>query len=352
VILVETYAMGTVVGIWIQELFEALVDGNILWAIENDTRILRYWYSTSATYIFSVWFIKMGIAWFLCRLSNNIFQYGQGRLRNVLFYYIVASFGCVLVVFWASCLPNDFIRETTAGTFPPVYHRCKWDVQVIAPTVFNVIADVILFLYPFPIIFMANIPQSLRISLLFIFGLCGLVTASAIVRVTLMTAGKFLQSEEDIFAYSPIVITANSSLSWWAALECSLSLLVASLPVLGGRLISRWRHILTRSTKGQSINLSKVARTKQSNNTHNTQNTTQHSVHDGFSQKTIETVVSAGSTFAESPGVQEEEPVSLIQHMVRMGRRSSNHDAEVNPNQVTIKKEVYIREETKDDSPV
>ena len=113
-------------------------------------------------------------------------------------------------------------------------------------------------------------------------------------------------------------------------------------------MISRWRHVLTRNTKSQSINLSRVPRTKQSKNTQ----TTQHSVHDGFGQNTIETVVSVGSTFTESPGVQEEEPVSLIQHMVRMGRRPSNHTIDVNPNQVTIKKEVYIHEETKDDSIV
>ena len=143
----------------------------------------------------------------------------------------------------------------------------------------------------------------------------------------------------------------NISLNWWAALECSLSLLVASLPVLGGRMISRWRHILTRTTKSQSMNLSRVTRTKQSINTLHTQHT-EHSVHDGFSQKTIETVVSAGSTLNDSPGVQEVEPVSLLQHMVRMGRRSSNHDPDINPNQVTIKTEVYIREETKDDSAV
>ena len=79
------------------------------------------------------------------------------------------------------------------------YTRCHWDVQVIAPAVFNVVADLILFLYPFPIIFMANIPKSLRYSLLFVFALCGLVTASAIVRVTLMTAGKLLQ-ENNIYA--------------------------------------------------------------------------------------------------------------------------------------------------------
>jgi hypothetical protein len=73
------------------------------------------------------------------------------------------------------------------------YTRCHWDVQIIAPTAFNVVADLILFIYPFPIIFMANIPKSLRYSLLFVFALCGLVTASAIVRVMLMTAGKFLE---------------------------------------------------------------------------------------------------------------------------------------------------------------
>jgi hypothetical protein len=49
---------------------------------------------------------------------------------------------------------------------------------------------------------MAHIPSSLRYSLLFIFALCGLVTASAIIRVTLMTAGKFLE-EGNLNAYFP-----------------------------------------------------------------------------------------------------------------------------------------------------
>lgn len=78
------------------------------------------------------------------------------------------------------------------------YTRCHWTVQVIAPAVFNVVADFTLFLYPFPIIFMANIPRSLRYSLIFVFALCGLVTASAIVRVTLMTAGRLLK-EDNIY---------------------------------------------------------------------------------------------------------------------------------------------------------
>jgi len=155
----------------------------------------------------------MGIAWFLCRLSNNILQYG--RWKNILFYYVCFSFVCVVVIFWAACPPDDFVTETLAATPSTTslgssmditlnvdYTRCKWDVQVITPTAFNVTADVILFLYPFPIIFMANIPRSLRYSLLFLFSLAGIVMASSIVRVTLMTAGKLLE-EGNMYAYGP-----------------------------------------------------------------------------------------------------------------------------------------------------
>jgi len=70
---------------------------------------------------------------------------------------------------------------------------------VIAPTALNVTADVVLLLYPLPIIFMANIPRSLRYSLFFLFGLYGIVTASAIIRVTFMTGGKLLQ-EDNVYA--------------------------------------------------------------------------------------------------------------------------------------------------------
>lgn len=80
------------------------------------------------------------------------------------------------------------------------YTKCHWETQVIAPAVLNVVADVILFVYPFPIIFIAKIPNSLRYSLLFVFALCGFVTASAIVRVIIMTAGRFLDDPNNLYA--------------------------------------------------------------------------------------------------------------------------------------------------------
>ena len=69
---------------------------------------------------------------------------------------------------------------------------------------FHVVTDIVMFVYPFPIIFMANIPPSLRYSLLVIFALCGFVTASAIVRVVLMVTMNFLD-EDNVYAYIPNV---------------------------------------------------------------------------------------------------------------------------------------------------
>jgi hypothetical protein len=76
-----------------------------------------------------------------------------------------------------------------------------WKFQSIAPGMFNVVTDLLLFLYPFPIIFMANVPSSLRYCLLFIFSLWGFVTASAIVRVVLMTTMNFSE-QQNLYAYT------------------------------------------------------------------------------------------------------------------------------------------------------
>jgi hypothetical protein len=73
---------------------------------------------------------------------------------------------------------------------------CRWNIQVIVPAVINVVADAVLFIYPFPLIFMARLPRSLRYSLCGVFALFGLVTASAIVRVVLMTAGGFFEKAD------------------------------------------------------------------------------------------------------------------------------------------------------------
>ena len=53
-ILVETYIVGTVIIGWVRNLDDATQRGDLVYLIENAPRLIRYWYSTSATYIFSV----------------------------------------------------------------------------------------------------------------------------------------------------------------------------------------------------------------------------------------------------------------------------------------------------------
>lgn len=70
-------------------------------------------------------------------------------------------------------------------------------------------------------------------------------------------------------------------------------------------------------------------------------------------EKTVETVISAGSTLTETDDVRgEEEPMSLMQHVARMGRRGSRDEYARGSggaaNVVTIRKEVYIKEEQRD----
>jgi hypothetical protein len=75
---------------------------------------------------------------------------------------------------------------------------------------------------------MANIPSSLRYSLLFVFAMGGVVAASAIVRLILMTAGDFLrfQDEMNLYAYESVkcmlttdchtgALSKVPSHSWW-----------------------------------------------------------------------------------------------------------------------------------------
>jgi len=52
--MVQTYIVGTIVYGWVEELNTAIATDDIVWILENDHRIIAYWYSTSATYIFSI----------------------------------------------------------------------------------------------------------------------------------------------------------------------------------------------------------------------------------------------------------------------------------------------------------
>jgi hypothetical protein len=74
-------------------------------------------------------------------------------------------------------------------------------------------------------------------------------------------------------------------------------------------------------------------------------------------EKKIETTVSSGSTLAEDlkdGNAVEEEPISLIQHMAKMGRRGSSNEVlaqDRSSNVITIRREVYIStEEPSEDS--
>jgi hypothetical protein len=53
-ILLQTYIVGTFVAGWAEELNAAFARNDLAWILSNDVRIVRFWYSTSATYIFSV----------------------------------------------------------------------------------------------------------------------------------------------------------------------------------------------------------------------------------------------------------------------------------------------------------
>jgi hypothetical protein len=221
---------------------------------------------------------------------------------------------------------------------------------VIVPAVFNVIADVVLFVYPFPIIFMANIPKSLRYSLLFVFATCGIVPASAIVRVAIMTSENFLQ-RQNVEQYVPVPWSpVNRRLTYWGAIEGAVSLLVASAPVIGGRMIARWRHILARSTNVQSMNLSRSLRSKCRSGHQSTQ--VLPSLRDGSladvasegGEKTIETFISTGSSTLAEGEYHEEEPSSLIHHMARMGQAGGRHEQSpaASDSNSTIKKGEYL----------
>ena len=139
----------------------------------------------------------------------------------------------------------------------------------------------------------------------------------------------------------------DNRLSWWAAIEGAVSLLVASLPVIGGRMIAHWRHILPRSTVHQSLKFGKSFRNKPSVHT---QQSTQEMNPVTFPpeaylerEKTIEMIVSAGSsTLASDSDISEEH----LQHFTRMGRRGSNNDlSDLSSNTTTITKEGDIVEE-------
>jgi hypothetical protein len=53
-IMLQTFIVGTILYGWVVELNQALERDDFAYILDNDHRIVKFWYSTSATYIFSV----------------------------------------------------------------------------------------------------------------------------------------------------------------------------------------------------------------------------------------------------------------------------------------------------------
>jgi len=58
-VMIETYVVGTVVAGWVEDLEAAIARNDIVYVLEYSPRLIKYWYSTSATYIFMIVHPKM-----------------------------------------------------------------------------------------------------------------------------------------------------------------------------------------------------------------------------------------------------------------------------------------------------
>ena len=125
-------------------------------------------------------------------------------------------------------------------------------------------------------------------------------------------------------------------------------------------MISRWKHILTRSStnRASALNFSRSFNSR-----------SRHSVGPGFSQNEMDTITLDGGAFTGTVGdkgvettvssggstlADKEEHIddiggsaSLISHVARMGRRPSapNANEDPDPQHFTVTKEIYIKEE-------
>jgi hypothetical protein len=54
IVMIETYTVGTIVSGWVQDLEDAIARDDIVYILNYAPRLIRYWYSTSATYWFMI----------------------------------------------------------------------------------------------------------------------------------------------------------------------------------------------------------------------------------------------------------------------------------------------------------
>ncbi|OBT94933.1 hypothetical protein VE01_07528 [Pseudogymnoascus verrucosus] len=165
-------------------------------------------------YAASLWMLKLSIAEFLKRLTQNIWRSTHELVLRLMYYYLGATMIAVVIADLVECRPVTHYWQVVPDPGP----QCRQGyAQLITMAVANVTTDLLLVIFPIPLIFNSHMPLSRKTMLTILFGLSLIPIGITLSRVPYVIRHQGAQHYRSI----------------WASIEILFATAVANALVIG-----------------------------------------------------------------------------------------------------------------------
>ncbi|KAK1673117.1 hypothetical protein BDP55DRAFT_556926 [Colletotrichum godetiae] len=160
-------------------------------------------------YALFLWSLKLCLLNFYSRFVD-IFGWGKA-VTNALWWFIVVTFFVILIPTLTECRPLHFMWSpdpTGANTC----HRALGNLVTMA--VFNIITDIALIIFPFPIFRHVKLDSKVKVQLVLLFSIAGVVVVITILRLPMILNQAVSQRSRSMWASIEILcacIVANTA---------------------------------------------------------------------------------------------------------------------------------------------
>ncbi|TDZ31305.1 hypothetical protein CTRI78_v011828 [Colletotrichum trifolii] len=160
-------------------------------------------------YALFLWSLKLCLLNFYSRFVD-VFHWGK-VVTNGLWWFIVVSFFIVLIPTLAECRPLSL----TWHPDPTGQNTCNRALgQLITMAAFNIVTDVALIVFPFPILRHVKLDAKVKMQLILLFSIAGLIVVITIMRLPLIVNQSLSQKSRSMWASIEILcacIVANTA---------------------------------------------------------------------------------------------------------------------------------------------
>ncbi|KAM5443837.1 hypothetical protein MferCBS31731_001083 [Microsporum ferrugineum] len=159
-------------------------------------------------YAVFIWTAKFTIAEFLGRITAQIWRRSFQYVLQIIRFFLAATFIAVLITTLTECQPFDHYWQVTPDPGP----QCRQGyAQLITMGTCNVVTDLLLVMFPIPIIHLSAMPTGRKISLTLLFTLPLILVAITCYRIPSVISHRGSQQYRTLLASLEILAAAAVS---------------------------------------------------------------------------------------------------------------------------------------------